>query len=50
MNSYGRYFGSSGVLIAVLAYVFVLATISLVCAVFSPVWSDWRRAERERRP
>ena len=24
----------------------VLTTISLVCAVFSPVWADWRESER----
>jgi len=23
--------------------------MSLVCAVFSPVWSSWRRAEGQRR-
>lgn len=30
-----------------LAYVFVAMTLSLVCAVLSPVWADWRRTERE---
>jgi hypothetical protein len=31
-----------------LAYAFILVTIALVCAVFSPVWADWREAERLR--
>jgi membrane protein len=49
VNSYGKYFGSFGVVVALVAYVFILATLSMVCAVFSPVWADWRRTERERR-
>jgi len=28
--------------------VFVMITVSLVCAVFSPVWVDWRQAENQR--
>jgi hypothetical protein len=27
-------------------YVFVMITLSLVCAVFSPVWFKWRETER----
>ena len=49
VNSYGKYFGSFGVVVALVAYVFILATLSMVCAVFSPVWADWRRTESERR-
>ena len=36
VNSYGKYFGSFGVTVALLAYVFVVATLSMVCMVFSP--------------
>jgi hypothetical protein len=28
-------------------YVFVMITLSLVCAVFSPVWASWRERERQ---
>ncbi|HEX6663668.1 MAG TPA: YhjD/YihY/BrkB family envelope integrity protein [Gaiellaceae bacterium] len=42
-------FGSFGVVIAMLAYVLIFVTISLICAVFSPVWFEWREGERELR-
>jgi hypothetical protein len=29
--------------------VFVMLTLSLVCAVFSPVWDSWRQGEKHRR-
>ena len=44
----GKAFGSFGVSIALIGWVFVLITMSLVCAVFSPVWAAWRESERER--
>ena len=47
MNSYGKYFGSFGVVVVLVGYVFIMTTLSLVCAVFSPVWSEWRRTEHE---
>ena len=40
-------FGSFGVVVALAAYILIGITISLVCAVFSPVWFEWRRAEAE---
>ena len=46
LNSDGRYFGSFGVLIALLAWGFILTTISIASAVFSPVWREWREGER----
>jgi hypothetical protein len=46
MNASGRAFGSFGVVITLIGCVFIMITLSLVCAVFSPVWADWR-AERE---
>ena len=47
LNANGRAFGSFGVVATLLAYVFVMVTLSLVCAVFAPVWADWRRTERD---
>jgi uncharacterized BrkB/YihY/UPF0761 family membrane protein len=46
LNADGRRFGSFGVVLALIAWGYVLATISLVCAVFSPVWRESREAER----
>jgi hypothetical protein len=48
MNANGRAFGSFGVVLTLIGEVFIMITLSLVCAVFSPVWADWR-AEREAR-
>jgi hypothetical protein len=48
LNANGRAFGSFGVVLTFIAYVFIAITLSLVCAVFSPVWADWRRTERAR--
>ena len=48
LNEDGSYFGSFGVVLALVTWAFVLVTISMVCAVFSPVWAEWR--EEERRP
>jgi hypothetical protein len=31
-----------------IGYVFIAITLSLVCAVFSPVWARWRESERQR--
>jgi hypothetical protein len=49
LNAQGRAFGSFGIALAIFAYAFIMITMSLVCVVFSPVWADWRRAEKERR-
>lgn len=46
LNEDGRRFGSFGIVLALLAWAYVLATLSLVCAVFSPVWAEWRESER----
>ena len=48
INENGTAFGSFGVVLTVLGYLFIVITISMVCAVFAPVWRDWRRSERER--
>jgi hypothetical protein len=44
LNADGRHFGSFGIVGALLGWGFVLTTISMVCAVFSPVWVEWRSA------
>ena len=49
LNTNGTTFGSFGVVATVVGYLFVMVTMSLACAVFSPVWAEWRRAEEHRR-
>jgi membrane protein len=44
LNANGKAFGSFGVALTVIGYVFVMLTMSLVCAVFSPVWASRRQA------
>jgi membrane protein len=45
INQNARAFGSFGVVLGLLAYTLICVTISMVCAVFSPVWAEWRRSE-----
>jgi hypothetical protein len=49
LNESGRSFGSFGVALTIVGYVFVLLTMSLICVVFAPVWAHWRQSERRRR-
>jgi Virulence factor BrkB len=49
LNANGKAFGSFGVVATLIGYVFVVITMSLVCAVFSPVWAGWRESERQGR-
>ncbi len=49
LNQNGKAFGSFGVVLTTVGYVFILITMSLVCAVFSPVWMNWRETEKRRR-
>ena len=44
----GKAFGSFGVSLTLVGYLFVMVTLSLVCAVFSPVWFAWRADEESR--
>jgi hypothetical protein len=44
----GKAFGSFGIVLTVIGYFFVMVTLSLVCAVFSPVWFKWRETEKSR--
>jgi hypothetical protein len=46
----GKAFGSFGIVLTVVGYFFVMITLSLVCAVFSPVWIRWREARRSPQP
>ena len=49
LNQNAKAFGSFGVMLGLFAYLLILITISMVCAVFSPVWAEWRKAEQERK-
>src|SRR5213078_2151918 len=46
LNLDGKRFGPFGVVVALIGWAFVLTTISMACAVFSPVWTEWRERER----
>jgi hypothetical protein len=48
LNENGKAFGAFGVVLTTIGYLFVIVTMSLVCAVFSPVWARWRESERHR--
>ena len=48
INQQARAFGSFGAVLALFAYIFIVITISMSCAVFSPVWAEWRQTERSR--
>jgi uncharacterized BrkB/YihY/UPF0761 family membrane protein len=45
----GKAFGAFGVVIALFAYILIVVTISMVCAVFGPVWAEWREGENDRK-
>jgi hypothetical protein len=49
LNQNGKAFGSFGVVIGLFAYVLIIVTISMVCAVFAPVWAEWRQGEKNRK-
>jgi uncharacterized BrkB/YihY/UPF0761 family membrane protein len=49
LNANGKAFGSFGVVITMIGWLFIMITMSLVCAVFSPVWASWRQSERQRQ-
>ena len=48
VNANGKALGSFGVVLTMIGWFFILIVMSLVCAVFSPVWSSWRQTERQR--
>jgi uncharacterized BrkB/YihY/UPF0761 family membrane protein len=49
LNQNAKAFGSFGVMLGLFAYILILITISMVCAVFAPVWAEWRETEQERK-
>jgi uncharacterized BrkB/YihY/UPF0761 family membrane protein len=49
LNQNAKAFGSFGVMLGLFAYILIVVTISIVCAVFAPVWAEWRQAEKERK-
>lgn len=48
LTTNGKAFSSLGIVLTVVGYLFVMVTLSLVCAVFSPVWFAWRAEEQSR--
>ncbi len=48
LNQNARAFGPFGVVLALFAYTLTVITISMACAVFSPVWAEWRQEEKDR--
>jgi membrane protein len=48
LNQNAKAFGSFGVVIALFAYILIAVTLSMVCAVFGPVWAEWRQGESGR--
>ena len=49
LNQNAKLFGPFGVVLALFAFVLIAITISMACAVFAPVWEEFRHAERERK-
>jgi membrane protein len=49
LNQNAEAFGSFGVVIAILAFILIAITLSMVCAVFGPVWEEFQQAEKERK-
>jgi hypothetical protein len=50
LTTNGQAFASLGIVLSIVGYLFVAVTLSLVCAVFSPVWFAWRADEKSRAP
>jgi membrane protein len=48
LTTNGKAFAALGIVLSVVGYLFVMVTLSLVCAVFSPVWFAWRTDEKSR--
>jgi membrane protein len=49
LTTNGKAFGSLGIVLSLVGYLFVMIVLSLVCAVFSPVWFAWRADEQSRK-
>jgi len=48
LEANGRAFGSFGISLTIVGYIFTMVTMSTASAVFSPVWLSWREAEKSR--
>jgi membrane protein len=48
LNQNAKAFGAFGVVVALFGYILIVVTISMVCAVFAPVWFEWRQGESHR--
>ena len=49
INQNARAFGGFGAVIALFAYILIGTTLSMVCAVFAPVWAEWRQGEKDTK-
>jgi membrane protein len=49
INQNASAFGAFGAVIALFAYILIGTTLSMVCAVFAPVWAEWRLGEKARK-
>jgi uncharacterized BrkB/YihY/UPF0761 family membrane protein len=49
LNQDAKAFGSFGVVLALVAYILIVVTLTMVCAVFAPVWAEWRESEAARK-
>jgi membrane protein len=49
LNQNAKAFGSFGVVLTITAFVLIAITISMACAVFAPVWEEFRGLETERK-
>jgi hypothetical protein len=48
LTTNGKAFASLGIVLSIVGYLFTMIVMSLVCAVFSPVWFAWRADEKSR--
>ena len=49
LNKDAEFFGPFGVVLALFAFILIAITLSMVCAVFGPVWEEFKKAESERK-
>jgi len=49
LNESASAFGSFGVFLGLFGYIMIVITMSTACAVFAPVWAEWRQDEKERQ-
>jgi membrane protein len=49
LNQNAEAFGPFGVVLTLLAFALIAITISMACAVFAPVWEEFRKTEAQRK-